>query len=169
MLHRGFSFHEVLNMIRVGKDTWRACNTFTNSLVMNSSPHVKYKGSSNNFRYLEHESLAANWHSLAELSEKQTSNPRIYNLAEHMLNPFWNLEASSGGNQYILLDANVGKQDAIEPIWLDSEQLERDLRRLASSLCEASRLNHKARVILSPSLICSKDHLQKKSSNELKE
>lgn len=102
----------------------------TNSLVSNSSPHAKRKGSSSNFKCSEHESVASNRHSL---SDKQTSNPRICNLAKHMLNPVWNLEASSGGNQYILVDASVGKQDAIEPVWLLSEQFERDFRRLASS------------------------------------
>lgn len=105
----------------------------TNSLVNNASPHVKYKGSSNTFRFMEHESLVVNWHSLSDLSEKQTSNPRVHNLAEHMLNPLWNLEASSGGNQYILVDASTGKQDAIDPTGLLSEKLERDFRRLASS------------------------------------
>lgn len=37
------------------------------------------------------------------------SNPRTCNLAKHILNPELNLEASSGGNQYIFVDASKGK------------------------------------------------------------
>ncbi|KAL3830703.1 hypothetical protein ACJIZ3_019505 [Penstemon smallii] len=107
-----------------------SCSILTNSCTSNSSPRAKCKGSFNKLKKLQDISAADKEHSS---SDGQMSNPRTLNLPHRMSNPDLNFEASSGGNQYMLLDACTGRHEPIVPSELYTEYSERDFRSLASS------------------------------------
>ena len=123
----------------------------TNSRSNNSSPLASCSCSISRSEKSQDESNAEK--QLLSWGEKR-SYPRMCILAQHISNPDWCWEIWSGENQYILLDAGKGRYESGSLFELCNWLWERRETSLASSSWEQSRLNHRVRVSLSPSVIC---------------